>query len=186
MLNIVIFASGGGSNAEQIVIQSLKNTKYSVAAIFSNKPNAMVLEKAKKYKIPTLVFSKLDFESVYFLQTLQKYNPDFIILAGFLWKIPAYLVQTFPNRIINIHPALLPKYGGKGMYGMHVHQAVFDNKEIESGITIHYVNDEYDQGKFIFQRKITISDCESAEAIAQKVLKLEHEYFPKVIENLTI
>ncbi len=186
MLNIVIFASGGGSNAEQIVIQSLKNANYSVQAIFSNNPNALVLDKAKKYHIPTVVFSKAAFESESFLNEIEKWNPDYVILAGFLWKIPEFMVNAFPDKIINIHPALLPKYGGKGMYGMHVHRAVFDNKEPESGITIHYVNSHYDEGTFIFQKSVSISNCDSPEAIAQEVLKLEHEFFPKVIENLAL
>ena len=184
MHKIVIFASGGGSNAEQILIQSLQNKRFSVEAIFSNQPKAGVLDKAKNYQIPAVIFSKSTFESETFLDQIKSFQPDLIILAGFLWKIPPYLVQAFPNKIINIHPALLPKYGGKGMYGMHVHKAVFENKESESGITIHFVNEHYDEGDFIFQKSVSVVDCDSPEAIAAKVLKLEHRFFPSVIENL--
>lgn len=186
MRKIIIFASGGGSNAEQIVIQSLKNKRFSVEAIFSNQPKAGVLEKAEKYQIPTVVFSKSSFESEAFLEQIESFQPDLIVLAGFLWKIPSYLVRAFDNKIINIHPALLPKYGGKGMYGMHVHKAVFENKEPESGITIHFVNEHYDEGDFIFQEKVAITDCETPEAIAKKVLQLEHQFFPLVIEKMLL
>jgi phosphoribosylglycinamide formyltransferase-1 len=184
MRKIIIFASGGGSNAEQIILQSLQNKRFSVEAIFSNQPKAGVIDKAEKYQIPGVVFSKSTFESEAFLKQIESFQPDLIVLAGFLWKIPHYLVHAFPNKIINIHPALLPKYGGKGMYGMHVHKAVFDNKEPESGITIHYVNEHYDEGDFIFQKNISITDCDSPEAIAKTVLNLEHQFFPKIIEDL--
>ena len=118
------------------------------------------------------------------IKALKEKAPDLIVLAGFLWKFPEHILDEFPNQVINIHPALLPKYGGKGMYGMHVHQAVLDNKEQETGITIHYVNEHYDEGEFIFQQSVNIEDCKSAEEIAHKIHELEHQYFPEVIANV--
>lgn len=184
MKQIIVFASGSGSNAEQIILHSQKTNSFQVAALFCNNPEAKVLLKAKNLGIKTLVFDKEHFQNESFLDLIKSFEPDLLVLAGFLWKIPKYLVDTFPNQIINIHPALLPFYGGKGMYGMHIHKAVFENQESESGITIHYVNEHYDEGDFIFQKSVNIEDCQSPEEIAQKVLKLEHVHFPQVIQEL--
>lgn len=184
MKNIIIFASGSGSNAQSIINHFNNNESVSIAAIFSNKENAGVLERAKKNGIPTEIFSIKDFSEDIFIEKIEKHKPTLIVLAGFLLKIPNYLIEKYPNKIINIHPALLPKYGGKGMYGIHVHRAVFENKEKESGITIHYVNEQYDQGSIIFQQSTSIQDCTSPEDIAVKILALEHKNYPIIIENL--
>jgi len=184
MKKIVLFASGNGSNVENI-IQHFKNSKViAVAGVFTNNAQAKVLEKAKNHNVASFVFSKNDLESDLVLQKLQSLQPDLIVLAGFLLKFPEHIIAEFPHKIINVHPALLPKYGGKGMYGMNVHKAVLDNKEKETGITIHYVNEHYDEGEFIFQESVNVENCYSAEAIAAKVQSLEHEYFPKVIEQI--
>lgn len=160
------------------------NLDKNVTAVVTNNPNAKVIEKAKKFDIPHYVFSKKELESVSFLDFVRKLQPDLIVLAGFLLKIPEAMVSAFPNKIINIHPALLPKYGGKGMYGHFVHEAVFANKEQESGITIHYVNEHYDEGEYIFQEKINIEDCASPEEIASKILQVEHRCFSEVIDKI--
>lgn len=181
---IAIFASGRGSNAEAIIDYS-KNSNFEVALIVSNKPDALVLELAKKHHIPSLIVGKNTFYNAStILEALQSFDIKWIVLAGFLWLIPEYLVEKFPNKIINIHPSLLPKFGGKGMYGKRVHQAVFEAKAKESGITIHFVNNEYDKGDIVFQKATPIAPTDNPEAIAQKVLHLEHEYLPKVIETL--
>jgi phosphoribosylglycinamide formyltransferase-1 len=183
MVNIAVFASGRGSNAQAIIEYLKDNEEIKVALIASNKPQAGVLLLAKEYDIPTLVFDRQTFkEGSSILGTLLKHKIQAIILAGFLWKIPDYLLEAFPEKIINIHPALLPKYGGKGMYGHHVHQAVFDNKEIESGITIHLVNAQYDKGKVLFQASIEIDSEDQPDDIAKKVLELEHYYYPRIVE----
>ena len=181
---IAIFASGRGSNAEAIIDYS-KNSNFEVTLIVSNKPDALVLELAKKHHIPSLIVEKNTFYNTSaILEALQSFDIKWIVLAGFLWLIPEYLVEKFPNKIINIHPSLLPKFGGKGMYGKRVHQAVFEAKAKESGITIHFVNNEYDKGDIVFQKATPIAPTDNPEAIAQKVLHLEHEYLPKVIETL--
>jgi phosphoribosylglycinamide formyltransferase 1 len=183
--NIVIFASGSGSNAEEIIKYFQNSDKGRIAAIFSNKPDAFVLQRAEKYGIPTEVFTRKQFfESQLVLSMLQKYETDLIVLAGFLLLVPEYLVKEYPGRIINIHPALLPAYGGKGMYGSAVHEAVHRNGERYSGITIHFVNNNYDEGKIILQEKCEITSEDSPSAIAGKVLKLEHYYYPRVIEKV--
>ena len=184
MKKIVIFASGSGSNAENIIRYFLNCETAKVIAVFSNNKAAKVLEKATSYQVPAYVFDKEELNSNVVLEKLQHLQPDLIVLAGFLLKFPVPIIKTFSNRIINIHPALLPKFGGKGMYGIHVHKAVLENKETETGITIHYVNENYDEGKYIFQKSIPIVNCTTPEVIALKVLELEHEYFPKVIEQL--
>jgi len=184
MKNIIIFASGSGSNAE-IIINHFKNSTFAkVVAIFTNKPNAGVIQRAKKHEIPSEVFSKDNFQDEKLLDLIKKYNPDLIVLAGFLLKVPDYLIKNFPNKIVNIHPALLPDYGGKGMYGLNVHKAVFENKEKFSGMTIHYVNENYDEGNIIFQENTDISDCISPEEVALKVLSLEHKNYSVVIEKV--
>lgn len=183
MKNIVLFASGNGSNAEEI-IKFFKNSEIGkVVAIFSNKAEAKVLDRAKNHNIPSVVFNKTQLNEGFVLEQLHQFQPDLIVLAGFLLKFPESILKEYP-KVINIHPALLPKYGGKGMYGMNVHQAVLENNEKETGITIHYVNEHYDEGEFIFQKAVNIEDCKTAEEIAQKVHELEHQYFPEVIGKL--
>lgn len=183
MKNIVLFASGNGSNAEEIIRYFKKNNQGTVVAIFSNKPDAKVLDRAKNHDIPSVVFNKAQLNEGFVLEQLHQFQPDLIVLAGFLLKFPESILKEYP-KVINIHPALLPKYGGKGMYGMNVHQAVLENKEKETGITIHYVNEHYDEGEFIFQKAVNIEYCKTAEEIAQKVHELEHQYFPEVIGKL--
>jgi phosphoribosylglycinamide formyltransferase 1 len=183
MKNIVLFASGNGSNAEEIIKFFKSNKEGSVVAIFSNKADAKVLDRAKNHNISSVVFSKAQLNEGFVLEKLQQFQPDLIVLAGFLLKFPESILKEYP-KVINIHPALLPKYGGKGMYGMHVHQAVLENKEIETGITIHYVNEHYDEGEFIFQKSVNIEDCQTAEEIAYKIHVLEHQYFPTVISDV--
>ena len=183
MKKIAIFASGSGSNAENIVHYFQEKENLNVECIYSNKADAYVLERAKKFNIPSKFFSKEDFySSNLILNDLKDKNIDLIVLAGFLWLIPENLTNNF--TIINIHPALLPKYGGKGMYGHKVHEAVVTNCEKVSGITIHYVNENYDEGRIIFQATCEILPGDTADDVAAKVHQLEYEYFPKVIEKL--
>lgn len=184
MKSIIIFASGSGSNAETIIKHFENSSKVYISAVFTNKAEAGVIERAKKYNIPSEIFSKTEFSEENFLKKINHYKPTLIVLAGFLLKVPDYLIKAFPNKIINIHPALLPKYGGKGMYGSHVHKAVFKNKETESGMTIHFVNEGYDEGNIIFQESVSIEDCQNPEEVAHKVLTLEHKNYPVVVENL--
>ena len=183
MKSIVILASGSGSNAENI-IKHFKNDEYiSVKKVFSNRKDAGVFERCIRLNVDCEWFSRKDFsDSDLFLEKL-KQEADYIILAGFLLKIPENIVTAFQNKIINIHPALLPKYGGKGMYGMNVHKAVKDNREKETGITIHFVNEKYDDGAIIFQAKTKIDIEDSPEDIAEKIHALEYEHFPRVIEK---
>jgi phosphoribosylglycinamide formyltransferase-1 len=183
MKNIVLFASGNGSNAEEIIRFFKKNNQGTVVAIFSNKPDAKVLDRAKNHNIPSVVFSKAQLNEGFVQEKLHQFQPDLIVLAGFLLKFPESILKEYP-KVINIHPALLPKYGGKGMYGMNVHQAVLENKEKETGITIHYVNEHYDEGEFIFQKSVNIEDCKTAEEIAHKIHELEHQYFPTIISKV--
>lgn len=184
MHNLIIFASGAGSNAQAIINHFEGNATVRIVAIVCNKNTAGVLDIAKNHQIPSILIDKVSFNSEAFLENLLSYNPSLIILAGFLWKIPNGLVQRFPNKIINIHPALLPKYGGKGMYGHHVHDAVVAAKEKESGITIHYVNEHYDDGNIIIQAHCLLTPMDSADDVAKKIHLLEHFYFPKTIEFL--
>jgi len=184
MKKIVIFASGSGTNAENIALYFNNTEIAKVIYIFSNNTNAKVLDRAKNMNIPTEVFSKEDFIGDKVLHKLNNLQPDLIILAGFLLKFPQNCVAAFPNKIINIHPALLPKYGGKGMYGMNVHRAVVEKKEHETGITIHYVNENYDEGNIIFQKNVSLTGNETPEEVAAKVYELEQRYFPGVIEEL--
>lgn len=184
MKKVLLFASGAGSNVENIIQYFSENDEVTVVGVFTNNPNAKVLDKAKKYTIPTLIFNKQELNEGFVLSKIKELEPDLIVLAGFLWKFPEHIIANYPNKIINIHPALLPKYGGKGMYGMNVHNAILENNEKETGITIHYVNEHYDEGEFIFQQKVTIEDCKTAEEIAAKIHELEHEHFPKTIHKL--
>lgn len=185
MKRIAIFASGSGSNAENIARYFSGINDIEISLILSNKKEAFVHERAKKLGIPSYTFSKTEFdEADLILETLQQYEIDFIVLAGFLLKVPQPILEAFPNRIINIHPALLPKYGGKGMYGDRVHHAVIDAGEKESGISIHYVNEHYDEGDIIFQATCEVLPGDSPDDIAQKVHQLEYNYFPEVIEKI--
>lgn len=182
---LVIFASGSGTNTENIIKYFKQSNLGEVVLVLSNKKDAKVLEKAKKHNVKSLYFNKEGlFSEEGVLKTLQESKPDLIILAGFLWKFPEIILKEFPNKVVNIHPALLPKYGGKGMYGSYVHEAIIANKEIETGITIHYVNQNYDEGAVIFQEKTPLSVHETPETVAEKVHALEYEYFPKVIEQV--
>jgi phosphoribosylglycinamide formyltransferase-1 len=184
MKKIVIFASGSGTNAENI-IQHFKSTNIgTVVSVFTNNPNAFVIERAKKFQIQTEIFSKEELIQGKVLQKIINFDPDLIVLAGFLLKLPKNIIEYYPNSIINIHPALLPKYGGKGMYGMNVHKAIVENKEKETGITIHYVNENYDEGNIIFQKKVTVLVTDTPEVVAEKIHELEQKYFPSVVEDL--
>ena len=181
-INIAIFASGAGSNAAQIIQHFSSSAKIKIALIVCNKPGAGVLNIAANAGIPSLLIEKEQFfKGDTYLPELQKHPIDFIVMAGFLWKIPKTLINAYPKKIINIHPALLPKYGGKGMFGHHVHEAVINNKETESGITIHYVDELYDNGAVIFQATCTVDKNDSADSLAKKIHLLEHAHYPKVI-----
>ncbi len=187
MRKIAIFASGSGSNAQNIIEYFADSRQVQVSHIFCDKKNAYVLERAKNIGIPTVVFTKKEFNnSSRIIDTLQNEGIDLIILAGFLLLIPQNILEAYPNKIINIHPALLPKYGGKGMYGMNVHKAVHEAKEKATGITIHFLNEKYDEGEIIFQAKCEIKENDTPETIAQKVHALEYEHFPRVIEEYLI
>ncbi|MBD8389581.1 phosphoribosylglycinamide formyltransferase [Dysgonomonas sp. BGC7] len=185
MKKIAIFASGSGTNAENIAQYFSESHDISVSLIISNKKEAYVHQRAKNLSIKSATFSKDEFDNTNkVLECLKQNNIDFIVLAGFLLKIPQNLISAYPDKIINIHPALLPKYGGKGMYGDNVHKAVVENKEAESGITIHYVNENYDEGAIIFQAKCTVDSADSYEDVAKKVHTLEYMHFPVIIENI--
>lgn len=187
MKKLAIFASGSGSNAERITTYFTGNDSVSIEFFLSNNPSAGVIERGRRLGIPTVLFDKKTFAKTNkIVELLQNQQIDYVILAGFLWLIPENLIKAFPDKIINIHPALLPKYGGKGMWGHFVHEAVVAAKEIESGITIHFVNEHYDEGKVIFQAKCELLPSDSAEEVAQKVLVLEHQYFPEVIEKVIL
>jgi formyltetrahydrofolate-dependent phosphoribosylglycinamide formyltransferase len=196
-IHIAIFASGAGSNARKIIDYFEKRTAGSsvnstgtksaaikVSLIVCNVPGAGVLEIAKDKGIPSLIINKADFNATGYLESLQNADINFIVLAGFLWKVPEVLVRAYPKAIINIHPALLPKYGGKGMYGVHVHEAVIAAGEKESGITIHWVNEHYDEGAIIFQAKCSIDANDTADTLANKIHALEHAHFAPTIEKL--
>ncbi|MDX1830055.1 MAG: phosphoribosylglycinamide formyltransferase [Lutibacter sp.] len=186
MIRIAILASGSGTNAENIIKYFKNHVNIKVSMVLTNNAKAKVIDRAKKLDITSIVFSREDFYDTNFVLNVLKKNADFIVLAGFLWKVPEFILNEFSNKIINIHPALLPKYGGKGMYGMHVHKAVVENKEKESGITIHYVNKNYDEGNIIFQEKFEVLESDSAESVAQKIHILEQDNFPKVIEKVIL
>ncbi len=182
---IAILASGSGSNAENIIKYFSHSEQLFFPLIISNKPEAFVHKRAENLKIPSVTFSREDFsKGTKVIELLNENNIDCIVLAGFLLKIPENIIQSFPDRIINIHPALLPKYGGKGMYGDKVHQAVVAAHETESGISIHYVNEKYDEGNIIFQAKCPLTREDTAETVAQKVHALEYEHYPKVIDMI--
>ena len=185
MTKIAIFASGSGSNAENIVKYFEGNDTINIVTIISNKKNAYVHERAKKLDIESITYSRHDFDDTdNVLSLLKEMQVDFIVLAGFLIKVPDNILHAYPDKIINIHPALLPKYGGKGMYGDNVHKAVVEAGEIESGITIHYVNENYDEGAIIFQAKCSVEKTDGYEDVAKKVHDLEYKHFPVIIENI--
>lgn len=180
---IAIFASGSGSNAQNIIEYFTDNKNIIVDSVWTNNPSAYVLERAKNCGIDSFIFSREEFKiSGFVVEKLKERNIKLIVLAGFLWLIPSNLIRNF--RIINIHPALLPKYGGKGMYGMNVHQAVVENNEKESGISIHFVNEKYDEGEIIFQAVCPVLPSDSPEEVAEKVHQLEYKHFPAVIEKV--
>jgi phosphoribosylglycinamide formyltransferase-1 len=186
MKRIVIFASGSGTNAENIIHYFQTRAVAEVVHIFSNKAGARVLEHAQNLGVTATVFDKTALLNGTVLEQLHLAQPDLIVLAGFLWKFPKDILEHYPNKTINIHPALLPKYGGKGMYGMHVHKAVVANKESETGITIHYVNEFYDDGAIIFQAQCDVLPTDTAKDVAFKVHELEMLHFPRVIEKVLI
>jgi len=184
MKRIVIFASGSGSNVENIYHQ-FSNENIEIVAVFCNNEKAGVIERANRLDIPLVLFNRNNFTNTDVVdQQIISYKPDLIVLAGFLWKIPERLIQLFPNKIINIHPALLPNYGGKGMYGHFVHEAVINAKETKSGITIHHVNEHYDEGDYIFQAECELTPLDTAETLAQKIHLLEFAHFPQIIKKI--
>lgn len=182
---IAIFASGSGSNAQKIMEHFKRSNDAEIALILTNNPDAYVLQRADNFEVPSHIFDRQEFyQSDKIVQLLKNLNTDLVVLAGFLWLVPDNLLKAFPNKIINIHPALLPKYGGKGMYGEKVHQAVLADGEQESGITIHFVNEAFDEGEIIHQAKFKIEKGDDLKMIKFKVQQLEHQHFPKVIEGL--
>ena len=182
---IILFASGSGSNVQKICEFFEKDKATFVEMLVCNNPKALVVRKAKVFKLKSLIIEKESFyNSPKALMKILKLKPDLIVLAGFLWKIPSNLLEAFPNKIINIHPALLPKYGGKGMFGMHIHKSIIENKESKSGITIHYVNEKYDEGTIIFQKEIVLQKGETATTLSKRTLELEHHWFPRIIEKV--
>lgn len=185
MTNIAIFASGSGTNAENIINYFEGSKEVNISLIISNKEDAYVHQRAKKHNIPSFTFTYSEFkDSTAILKLLNDYHIDFIVLAGFMIKVSPQITNLYSNKIINIHPALLPKYGGKGMYGDNVHKAVAENKEKETGITIHYVNENYDEGNIIYQAKCSIDDSDNYTDIANKVHELEYKYFPETIKRI--
>ena len=181
---IVFMASGGGSNVEAIVGYLRHQQHLFNAVVLCNKAQAGIVQRSERLGLDVMVFDRARFQSAEFLNWVQSFKPDLIVLAGFLWQIPATWVQAFPNKIINIHPALLPKFGGKGMYGHHIHEAVIAAGETHSGITIHYVNEHYDEGAIILQEISPIELGTTPEQLAQQVLAIEHHWFPRVVEDL--
>lgn len=187
MKKLALFASGEGTNVQQITDYFLNNNQIKVDCIIVNKLHIHVIDRAGKLGLPWFYFNKNDFYNTdKVLDLLKNRDVDYLILAGFLWLIPQNLLQNFEYKILNIHPALLPKYGGKGMYGHHVHQAVVENKEKESGITIHYVNEHYDAGDIIFQAKCKVDEKDTIDDVAAKIHLLEKKYYPKVIEQVVL
>jgi len=184
--NIIIFVSGNGSNMSQIISHFEENEHISVSHVFSNKKGCLGVKNAEKAGVESIVFSKKELENDDFTAFLTKLSPDLIVLAGFLLKVPDSITKAFENKIINVHPALLPKFGGKGMYGKHVHEAVIEAKEKKSGITFHYVNENYDEGNIIKQYECEVSKTDTVSDLQKKIQKLEHNNFCSVIENLLI
>jgi phosphoribosylglycinamide formyltransferase-1 len=182
---IAIFASGSGSNAQKIMEHFKKHADAEVVIVLTNNPEAYVLQRADNFEIPSHIFDKHEFyKTNNVVELLKNLQIDLIVLAGFMWLIPQNLLKAFPNKIINIHPALLPKYGGKGMYGDHVHQAVLDAHEEESGITIHFIDEHFDEGEIIHQSRFRIEPGDDLEMVKFKGQQLEHLHYPKVVEQL--
>jgi len=182
---IAIFASGSGSNAQKIMEHFKRNSEAEVVLVLTNNPQAYVLQRADNFEVPSHIFTRRElYDTDAVIKLLKNLQVDLIVLAGFLWLIPVSLLKAFPNKIINLHPSLLPKYGGAGMYGDHVHKAVLANKEDESGITIHFVNEAFDEGEIIHQSKFKIEPGDNLEMIKFKGQQLEHQHFPRVVENL--
>lgn len=182
---IAIFASGSGSNAQKIMEHFKRSSDAEVVLILTNNPNAYVLQRADNFEVPSHIFTRNEFYNTDdVIKLLKNLQVDLIVLAGFLWLVPVSLLKAFPNKIINLHPSLLPKYGGAGMYGDHVHKAVLANKEEESGITIHFVNEMFDEGEIIHQSKFRIDPGDNLEMIKFKGQQLEHQHFPRVVESL--
>ena len=182
---IAIFASGSGSNAQKIMEHFKRNPEAEVVLVLTNNPQAYVLQRADNFEIPAHIFTRREFYETYdVIRLLKNLQVDLIVLAGFLWLAPVSLLQAFPNKIINLHPALLPKHGGKGMYGDHVHKAVLAAKDEESGITIHFVSENFDEGEIIHQSRFKIDQGDNLEVIKFKGQQLEHQHFPRVIESL--
>jgi phosphoribosylglycinamide formyltransferase 1 len=186
MKRIIIFASGSGSNAENIINYFNKTKTAKVVHVLCNSKKAKVFDRCERLNTPSSHFTRDEFLVTDKILNFLKENADLIVLAGFLWKVPTEIIKAFPKKILNIHPALLPKYGGKGMYGMHVHKAVADNKEKETGITIHFVNEHYDEGAIIYQAKTALDSNDTPESIAKKIHVLEQSYFPRIIEEVII
>ena len=184
MKRLSIFVSGNGTNLQRIAEYFTNNPEVEIANVVCNNPKAYSIERAKKLGIPLRMITKQDFNSEAFVQELQSLDIDLIVLAGFLWKVPEALIKAFPKRIVNIHPALLPKYGGKGFYGEHVHEAVVTAKEAQSGITVHYVNEIYDSGEIILQARVALDEKETPDSLAAKIHQLEQAYFPVAIEQV--
>jgi phosphoribosylglycinamide formyltransferase-1 len=184
MKNIAIFASGSGTNAENIVRHFRGSKEICISLVLSDNPNAFVLKRVERYSIPAIVFTSIELREGAVLEMLKGRGIDFIVLAGFLKLIPINILEAYPNGIVNIHPALLPKYGGMGMYGIRVHQSVIEGGEVESGITIHLVNAEYDKGDIIFQAKCPVLQCDKPETLAERIHQLEYEHYPSIVEEL--
>lgn len=184
MKRLAIFVSGGGTNLQRIAEYFAPNDEVEIVCVVSNNKDAYANQRARNLGIPLLLVEKEYFNSDLFVERMQFLSVDLIVLAGFLWLIPQNLINAFPNKIINIHPALLPKYGGKGFYGHHVHEAIVAAHEKESGITIHYVNEKYDSGNIIFQKKVALTPTDTPDDVAAKIHVLEQENFPVVIEKL--
>ncbi|MEO5976721.1 MAG: phosphoribosylglycinamide formyltransferase [Chryseolinea sp.] len=184
---LAVFASGSGTNAQEIINYFKNHASIEVALVLSNSPDAFVLTRASDSKVPSKVFNKQTYrESEQVLDWLKEYQVTHVVLAGFLWLVPTYLLQAYPHRIINIHPALLPKYGGKGMYGIRVHELVKSSGDIETGITIHLVDENYDEGKVLFQAQCLVAPEDTPETIANKVHDLEYRFYPKIIEKMIL
>jgi len=186
MIRLAIFASGEGTNAQSFIDHFKGRKEIGISLVVSNNFAAKVIQRAMNAGISHLIIDKQTFYKSDEIVTVLKQKADFIVLAGFMWMVPENLIKAFPNKIINIHPALLPKYGGKGMYGMHVHEAVIADKERKSGITIHYVNEKYDEGKIIFQKECNIHPSDSPASLAERIHELEHRYYPGAVEKLLL
>jgi phosphoribosylglycinamide formyltransferase-1 len=184
MKNIILFSSGKGSNVQAILNAFIRKDDVAFPLIVTNNKSAGVLDIAKTYQIDSMIVNKSVLNSPVIIDNLEQYKPDLIVLAGFLWKIPSFLVEEYENKIVNIHPSLLPKYGGRGMFGKKVHEEVLKNKEVETGMTIHMVNEEYDKGMILLQKTCDVLPTDTIYTLSEKVLAIEHDWYPKVIESL--